>query len=490
MTRSACSPRLRLFRPALHLLTVALVSLVVPSLAVAKPRVVIKTPEVGAVIRGHAPFTAAATRGAKRVIFYVDGRPVFTDARRPWRANRSSVISERRFGVGRRRLAVVAVYPNGARAKSTRSAIVRPARASSTSSDRSAPTVSWKAPTAGRTVSGRLGGSACEVVARDDRRMHRVDFYLDGKPLNDQHEAPYNCDFDTRRVTDGRHRLTAKAYDLAGNSTSRSVDVLVDNVPAEEPPPEPGGGAAEPSWVSGFEGGDFGEWSWWGQGDSRYAGLSVVDPAEAGIPERNGKAARFAVTSSDVAAGRIHSKVYKDFHLGSGSRTNWRKTDPSGTYRASYYVPRDYSAQSGKWLNVMQFKDQYWHGAAGGSEQSDPTWWLEFGRASDYGASASRSDAPVAVVKHWKDWETHREGVHPGERVEVPLGRWFEIRAEVDSGDQIAFYVDDKLLNVGRDADYPVGQFHEGSFNWIYGIGHYGTNPGELFTDDSSFTPR
>lgn len=488
MTRDAKFPKPRLLPLAHCLLAVVFFGLALPSLASARPRVVIETPKPGAVVRGHAPFTAAATRGAKRVVFYVGGRRVFTDSRRPWRASSSSVISQRRFGTGRRRLGVVAIYPRGVSAKSARTAVVRPASAGD--SDRSAPSLSWRAPTAERRVSGVLRGTACEAISRDNRTVQRVRFSVDGRALNDEYKAPYNCEFDTRRVADGRHRLVARAYDTAGNTTVRFLHVVVDNDSDKEPPTGSGDGSAEPSWASGFGGGDFTEWSWWGQGDSRYTGLSVVNPAAADIPERNGKAARFAVTPDDAADGRIHSKVYKDFHLGSGSRTNWRKPDPSGSYRAWYYVPRDYSVKSGKWLNVMQFKDQYWHGAAGGSEQSDPTWWVEFGRASDYGADASRSDAPVAVAKHWKDWDIHSEGVHPGERVEVPLGRWFEIRAEVYRGDRIAFYADDKLLTVGRQADYPVGQFHQGSFNWIYGIGHYGTNPGRFYADNASFAPR
>ncbi len=250
---------------------------------------------------------------------------------------------------------------------------------------------------------------------------------------------------------------------------------------------------APATWRASHEVGDFSEWTWWGDGDPGYTGLAVVDPSNEGIPAFRGRAARFQLTADDIAAGRIHSKVYGDFHEGGGDRTNWSTSNVSGTYQASYYVPDNYSvtddAGDNKWVNIFQFKDQYWETTPGGAETSDPTWWIELGRASDYGVSASRVDAPVAIVKHWQDWEMHPEkGYHPGTPVEVPRGRWFEIRAEVRQGDRIDFYVDGKLLNTGFASDYPVGNFHSGSFNWIFGVGHYSTNPGYLYSDESSYT--
>ena len=111
--------------------------------------------------------------------------------------------------------------------------------------DRTAPTVVWQAPGAGAEVSGSLGGSSCQVDARDDRGVDRVVFRVDGTTLNTENNSPYNCIFDTTTVADGPHTLTATAYDAAGNSRSASTAIVVKNAPdpvpatSPEPVPEP-----------------------------------------------------------------------------------------------------------------------------------------------------------------------------------------------------------------------------------------------------------
>jgi len=349
-----------------------------------------------------------------------------------------------------------------------------------------------------------LDSDSVPFQARASRGARVVTFWVDGRRRFIDRSAPWrfgsNGRLSLRRLANGEHRLKVRAWwrvrsrwvvRTAYKRVTIRRKVTPDSTPPPDPTPSTDTSNAGSDWGSAFEGSGFGEWSWWGQGDSSYTGLSTVDPADRGIPRLNGRSGRFQVTDSDAAAGRIHSKLYKYFHSGSGDRVNWRPTNVSGSYRAWYYLPTDYSVRPGKWVTPFQFKDQYWYTQRGGSEHSDPTWYLAFKNASDYGVSASRPDAPVAIVQHWKDWERgYRDYIYPGQRVPVPLGRWFEIRAEVYQGDRVEFYMDGKLVNVGRHSDYPVGNHHSLSFNWIFGIGNYTNSPSWLLADQAALRRR
>jgi Big-like domain-containing protein/putative glycosyl hydrolase len=107
------------------------------------------------------------------------------------------------------------------------------------SSDRTAPSVSWKVPVAGSAIKGKIQGSVCEVAASDNRGVDSVVFRVDGTPLNTESGTPWNCIFDSTQVADGSHTLTATAYDLAGNSRSASLSVVVSNTVATAPAPSP-----------------------------------------------------------------------------------------------------------------------------------------------------------------------------------------------------------------------------------------------------------
>ena len=107
------------------------------------------------------------------------------------------------------------------------------------STDVVAPTVAWKAPTAGATIKGKIGGASCEASAGDERGVTRVVMAVDGAVVNVESAAPWNCSFDSTRVRDGAHTLTATAYDAAGNSGTASIAVTVANAPAPAPRPTP-----------------------------------------------------------------------------------------------------------------------------------------------------------------------------------------------------------------------------------------------------------
>jgi hypothetical protein len=109
------------------------------------------------------------------------------------------------------------------------------------SADTTAPSLSWRSPSAGAVVRGTIAGSGCEVAAADDRGVAKVVFRVDGVKLNTETSSPWNCSFESTRVADGTHSLTATAYDTAGNSRTAATSVTVDNAPdpAPEPQPEP-----------------------------------------------------------------------------------------------------------------------------------------------------------------------------------------------------------------------------------------------------------
>ena len=113
------------------------------------------------------------------------------------------------------------------------------AAASRRSTDLTAPSVAWKTPSASATVKGKITGATCEANASDARGVKRVVMAVDGAILNTESDAPWNCSFDSTKVKDGAHTLTATAYDAAGNSRTASVAVTVANASAPAPAPTP-----------------------------------------------------------------------------------------------------------------------------------------------------------------------------------------------------------------------------------------------------------
>src|SRR5690606_15873558 len=59
--------------------------------------------------------------------------------------------------------------------------------------------------------------------------IKQVQFFVDGAPLNTELEAPYNCVFDTTKLSDGSHVLKAVATDTSGATGSTQVSVNVQN---------------------------------------------------------------------------------------------------------------------------------------------------------------------------------------------------------------------------------------------------------------------
>ncbi len=92
--------------------------------------------------------------------------------------------------------------------------------------DTAPPAVSISSPGAGATVSGDY---PVNVNASDDTGISKVELWAGATLVGTAQGAPYNFTLDTHALADGQATLTAKAFDLAGNSTSASINVNVSN---------------------------------------------------------------------------------------------------------------------------------------------------------------------------------------------------------------------------------------------------------------------
>jgi hypothetical protein len=248
-------------------------------------------------------------------------------------------------------------------------------------------------------------------------------------------------------------------------------------------------------WRSDFSRDNFTAWSWWGQGQANLWGhIAVVRPASVGVPDLFGDRyiGRFQTTQADIARGRYSAKLYKWFEV-NGPHGPRPPANVSGTYSAWYYLPRGFSMQPGKWINMFQFKEMY--RKPDGASVSDPLWWIQLGtttwaktdpRALWRTGKPTRGNAPVLFLNHWYNKWTHRAVF-----AAVPLGRWFEITADVHQGDRIDFSLNRHPFETVSAGEYPVSPFHARSEAWIFGVGDYGTDAaGPLYVGQASVSMR
>jgi hypothetical protein len=103
---------------------------------------------------------------------------------------------------------------------------------SNTPADTTSPVVSITAPSSGATVSGTL--VKVSINATDNVAVSKTELYIDNVLISTA--ATYS--WDTTKIINGSHTLTAKAYDAAGNvGTSGSVTVTVSNTTADTQSP-------------------------------------------------------------------------------------------------------------------------------------------------------------------------------------------------------------------------------------------------------------
>ena len=94
--------------------------------------------------------------------------------------------------------------------------------------DNTKPTVSLAAPAGGAPVSGTVTLSA---TASDNVGVTQVQFFVDNDTtaLGTDTTSPYSASWNTSTVTNGAHTVKAVASDAAGNITTSTVNVTVDN---------------------------------------------------------------------------------------------------------------------------------------------------------------------------------------------------------------------------------------------------------------------
>jgi hypothetical protein len=103
--------------------------------------------------------------------------------------------------------------------------------------DTAPPSVSMTAPSAGATLSGT---NTLTASASDNIGVDHVDFLVDGTKVGSASTAPYALAWLSTAIADGSHTVSARAVDIAGNSSSSApVTFTVSNVVASPPPPPP-----------------------------------------------------------------------------------------------------------------------------------------------------------------------------------------------------------------------------------------------------------
>ncbi|MEW6126769.1 MAG: S8 family serine peptidase [Acidobacteriota bacterium] len=100
--------------------------------------------------------------------------------------------------------------------------------------DTEAPSVSFSSPATGANISATIN---VQVAASDNVGVASVSFSVDGVQQGTASASPYSFTWDSTTVTNGAHTLSATASDVAGNSSTATVTVNVNNVPPDTTPP-------------------------------------------------------------------------------------------------------------------------------------------------------------------------------------------------------------------------------------------------------------
>jgi hypothetical protein len=99
-----------------------------------------------------------------------------------------------------------------------------------TAPDTQAPIVQLTSPAEGSTVSGQV---TLNSTASDNVGVVGVQYLLDGNNLgNETTSAPYSLNWNTSTTNNATHTLAARARDAAGNISTSSVTISVNNPPA------------------------------------------------------------------------------------------------------------------------------------------------------------------------------------------------------------------------------------------------------------------
>jgi len=209
----------------------ASITITVNNVDTTKPTVSLTAPSSGAVISGNLTVSASASDnvGVAGVTFLMDGvamaaedtvAPYSLTVATNYTQNGShSLVARARDAAGNQQTSSTRTFT-----------IANPVP------DTTPPVVTFSNPLNGASVAAVLTVAA---TATDNKSVVGVTFALDGVTLGSEDKsAPYSVSWNTTTTGNGTHVLTAKARDAAGNSSTATATVTVENPPPQVLTPE------------------------------------------------------------------------------------------------------------------------------------------------------------------------------------------------------------------------------------------------------------
>src|SRR4051812_19486475 len=220
--------------------------------AQAAPSITFKAPlngqTISKIIEGTAcEATVSSSATMKQVDFFIDGKLVNSEGGAPW----NCIIDPRNYSKGTHAFKAVATDYSGGVA-STQISLNLDTGATTTTvtptptptvtptptptvtptptptSTAGGPTVAFKSPTNGQTISKIIEGTSCEALVVSSTTMKQVDFFMDGKLVNSEGGAPWNCIIDPRNFSKGTHAFKAVATDYKGGIGTTQIALNLD----------------------------------------------------------------------------------------------------------------------------------------------------------------------------------------------------------------------------------------------------------------------
>ena len=179
------------------------------------PTVTLTAPANGATVSGAVAVTATADDnfGVAKVEFYAGTTLLATDVSAPFSTSWSTT------GVANGTYTLVAKAHDASGKSSTSEVVV------TVDNDTTPPSTVLTSPQSGETVSGVV---VLTANASDNKGVARVEFYRGTTLIGSDTSAPYSINWDTTTLPQGTYTLSARAYDLTGNTgTSPTVTVNV-----------------------------------------------------------------------------------------------------------------------------------------------------------------------------------------------------------------------------------------------------------------------
>lgn len=179
-------------------------------------------------VTGSFPLSVNATDnvGVTEVELYVDGQKIATDDSAPF----TFIWNSTNWADGEHVLTAKAHDAAGNTGVSSNVKVI--VQNSVTASDTTPPTIVITAP----KTDVVMGTVSVTTDATDNVDVARAELFVDGQKVMSDEQAPFTFLWNTAQVTDGKHTLSIKAYDAAGNvGTSPAVSVIVSNTAPADP---------------------------------------------------------------------------------------------------------------------------------------------------------------------------------------------------------------------------------------------------------------